>query len=70
LKAEFSDNPDDLHQHKCVLDNFYLEVRAQLNKNVKNPLDPATFDFPQFLLTILLGKREEEEMMGLSIYQP
>jgi hypothetical protein len=41
-----------------------------LNKDVKNPLDPATFDFPQFLLTILLGKREEEEMMGLSIYQP
>jgi len=44
LRREFEDK-DDLHKKK-ILDKFDLEVRLQLNKDIHDPLMPATLDHP------------------------
>jgi hypothetical protein len=47
LEKEFSDNFENRFEHKHILDNFFLEIRLQLNKDVKNPILPATMAYPQ-----------------------
>ena len=44
LDGEFSEDKSKLIQHKAIIDNFYVELRVQINKDVKDILKPATFN--------------------------
>ena len=53
--------------HKDVLDNFFVEVKIQLNKNPKNLARPATLEFPQLQIGIQYGKSDLAETMMLMV---
>ncbi len=55
LKREFSDNPEDLASHKYLIENFRVKLEVQINKNIKNPVLPATQKHPQLLAFITIG---------------
>lgn len=74
LNGEFSDNKEELTKHKHIIENFYVELRLQLNKNIQKPSMPATLDLPYLKMNIIIGNGpssgSEAETMTFSIYQP
>jgi len=80
LEGEFSSDSQGeeappLFRHKYVIDNFHLEVRLQLNKDVKNPVVPASLEQPQIKAHIILGTSKEaagrnDGALSISIFQP
>ena len=63
-------DPLDPSRYPATVDNFFLEVKTQLNKDIRNPLHPASFEHPQISLKVLLGRRSEDGRMGIAVYQP
>lgn len=74
LNGEFSDKKEDLIKHKNIIDNFYVELQLQLNKNIQKPSMPATLSFPYIKAKIIIGSGArcdaEDATMTFSIYQP
>jgi hypothetical protein len=72
LNGEFSDNKEELTKHKHIIENFYVELRLQLNKNIQKPSMPATLDLPYLKMNIIIGNGpssgSEAETMTFSIY--
>ena len=55
VNREFSDDTKDLVKHKYIIDNFRVEVKLQLNKNLQDITKPATLEFPQLEIQVLIG---------------
>ena len=78
LKEEFSDRSTEMDlNHKMIVDNFNVECKLQLNKDIKSPIMPATLKFPQLYASIKIGKSESgsengdsDQILTFSAYQP
>ena len=67
MEGEFSDTPADLVEHKYLIKNFRVQLRLQLNKNVKSPTEPATMAFPQVVAKVIVGSEEETDQSKLKV---
>lgn len=54
LNHEFSEKAQN--NHKYILHNFKLELQLQINKDIRNPLAPATLKHPQLKANLIIGE--------------
>ena len=55
--------------HKNLFSNFTVTLQLQINKDIHNPLAPATLKFPQIKANLIIGDQAQSGCK-IDIYQP
>lgn len=71
MAHEFSEKSS--HDHKCIIQNFRIELQLQINKDIRNPLAPATLKHPQLKASLIIGEKYDTKashVKSIMVYQP
>jgi hypothetical protein len=74
IEKEFSADPSKQIKHKNLIQDLHMELKMEINKDMRNPLMPATLEFPQLKASVLLGRMDvgtnKISQTQVNLYQP
>ena len=70
IEKEFSADPSKRIKHKNLIQDLHMELKMEINKDMRNPLMPATFKFPQVKASVLMGRMDVGTSTQVNLYQP
>jgi hypothetical protein len=70
IEKEFSADPSKQIQHKNLIHDLQIELKIEINKDMRNPLMPATLEFPQIKASVVMGRKDEGMSTQVNLYQP
>lgn len=70
IEKEFSADPSKQIKHKNLIQDLQIELKIEINKDIRNPLMPATLEFPQIKASVVVGRMDVGMSTQVNLYQP
>ena len=58
IAKEFGDDVKQLVRHKSLIEDLQVELRIEVNKDMRNPLMPASLEYPQIKASVVIGRQK------------